>query len=229
MNPSTDDIVNITDVSPGSSACDAPLAEGSRICTVVVYAPPGNDKFVFSTWDQIVADTIPPEANQLGTATMTHKISADVLNTLNVYISGIIASFEAMPTFASLPAYGTPNTYAFTVYADDADGERITATNGGAGASDPYANGGITAKLNAAGSTDATLSVNGGAGSSSAKVLYSSDNLVVTYDGKAAPGYSALVTISAPNVTPSANVRILAAVPVSSTGTRRLERPPHTR
>ncbi|HTA38248.1 MAG TPA: hypothetical protein VK760_04190, partial [Candidatus Acidoferrales bacterium] len=207
VNPSTDDIVNIADVSPGSDSCGAPLADGSRICTVVVDAPPGNDTFVFSAWDQIVADTIPAEAKQLGTATMTQTINADAYNTLDVYISGIVASFEAMPDFASLPAYGNPNTFAFTIYADDADGERITATNGGAGASDPYANGGINAKLDAAGSADATLSVNGAAGGSSAQVLYSSDKLVLKYDGNASPGYSALVTISAQNVTP-ASVRI---------------------
>jgi streptogramin lyase len=208
VNPATDDITTVTDVSPGSTACGAPLADGSRICTVVVLAPPGADTFTFSTWDQIVADTIPSTANELGVAQLTHTIAIDSLNTLEVYISGIVANFETMPAYVSLPAYETPNTYAFTVYADDADGNRITATNGGAGASDPYANGGITATLNATGAVHSKLSVNGGPASSSAKVLYSADKLVLTYDGKGVPNYFAVVTFSASNVEPEPDVRV---------------------
>jgi hypothetical protein len=54
-----------TNVSPGSAACGG--ASGARTCTVTIPAPPGQDDFVFTAYDQPPngPTTFPGNANVL--------------------------------------------------------------------------------------------------------------------------------------------------------------------
>ncbi len=89
--------VNPDAATPGPiTFANAPAAGGSS--TVTIEAPPGNDVFVISLYDQ---PQVPSETtaagNELGSVTVAQTIAADVTNTLTATVVGTIASVRIGP------------------------------------------------------------------------------------------------------------------------------------
>jgi virginiamycin B lyase len=194
--------MSVTNVSSGSAACGGQTGY-PRSCTVSVPAPPGMDRFYFTTYDaKPVKGGFPKTAHVLGMGSLAQTIVRYAANDLAIYIGGVIAQFGAMPAFASLPADGRQHAYGFVLQPEDFNDNPITA-----GTRDPYANPIHISLAQTGGSGHATLSLNGGPGASAIVSNYSDDGIVLTYDGLGSPGYGMTVTIAASGVVPQ-TVRI---------------------
>ncbi|MBV8490991.1 MAG: hypothetical protein JO199_10735, partial [Candidatus Eremiobacteraeota bacterium] len=224
VNPGANQIKSITPVD--AKHCTGGYGK-PYICTVPLAAPAGYDTFDFSTWDAVTpSGTIPKTAKQLGEARLGQAIAPSTKNTLDVYLSGIVASFKPRLTFASLPASGPRATVTIPIDAYDADGALISALDSGDPAtSDPYWKP-IVATLDTPGATHASLSYDGNSYPSSAQVRFSNANLVVHYDQQASPAYSAVITLKAAGVAQTATVRI-SPMFVSSTSIQMTPQAPY--
>ena len=94
-----------------------------------------------------------------------------------------------------MPANGHAQSAVLVIAPTDFGNNPITA-----GTNDPYANPITVALTEMGGSGNASLSLNGGAASSSVQVTKSTDSVTLNYNGAGAPGYSFTVTLSASGV-----------------------------
>jgi hypothetical protein len=187
---------SITDVSPGSTACGS--ASATRSCTITIPAPVGTDDFVFTTYDTApVSGAFASSAKILAIGRVTQAIAIGQTNTVNVSLSGVIATLRVMPASQTLVS-GTATSYNLAISALDADGYTIIA-----GASDPY-NSPITvtrAESGGIGVTSLTTGGSTGTGSNSVTLSQSTTIATVLYTGVATSGYSAQFTVAAQGAT----------------------------
>jgi hypothetical protein len=89
--------VNPDAATPGPiTFANAPATGGSS--TITIDAPPGNDAFVISLYDQPQTPTETTAAgNELGSVTVAQTIVADVTNTLSATVIGTVASVRIGP------------------------------------------------------------------------------------------------------------------------------------
>jgi virginiamycin B lyase len=187
--------VNATiDLSSGSSACTG--SGSSRTCTATITVPTGNDVFTVTIYNQApVSNTIPAGAAILGVGSSTVDVVAGSTASVQVFVGGQIAHFGATIPSGSLPANGQPQSAVIVIAPTDFGDNPITA-----GTSDPYANPITVAVTESGGSGYASLSLNGGAASSSVQVTKSTDSVSLNYTGGGVPGYSFTITLSASGV-----------------------------
>jgi virginiamycin B lyase len=187
--------VNATvDLSSGSSACTG--SGSSRTCTTSVTVPTGSDVFTVTIYNQApVNNTIPAGAAILGIGTSTVNVIAGSTTSVSVFVGGEIAHFGATIPSGSLPANGQPQSAVLVIAPTDFGDNPITA-----GTNDPYANPITVTVTESGGSGYASLSLNGGAASSSVQVTESSDSVTLNYSGAGPPGYSFTVGLSASGV-----------------------------
>ncbi|HUA10362.1 MAG TPA: hypothetical protein VMA98_13930 [Candidatus Acidoferrales bacterium] len=184
----------VLDLSPSSSACTG--SGGSRTCTATLTVPVGSDVFTVTIYNEApVNDAIPSGAAILGIGTSTIDVIAGTTTSVPVYVGGEVASFGATLPSGSLPANGQVQ-HAVVVIAPTDFGDNPITT----GANDPYANPITVAVTESGGSGFASLSLNGGAASSSVQVTQSSDSVTLNYSGGGPPGYSFTIVLSASGV-----------------------------
>lgn len=210
--------VNATlDLSPGSSAC---TGNGStRTCTATVTIPTGNDAFTVTIYNQApVNNTIPAAAAILGIGRSAVDVIAGSTTNVQVYVGGQIAGFGATLPSGSLPANGHAQSAMVVIAPTDFGDNPITA-----GANDPFANPITVAVSETGGSGNATLSLNGGAASTSVLLTKSSDSVTLSYNGGGAPGYSFTILLSASGVSSQSStiaplIASIGGSPVTSVG-----------
>ncbi|MGD0968412.1 MAG: hypothetical protein ABR949_09020 [Candidatus Aquilonibacter sp.] len=187
--------VNATiDLSSSSSACTG--SGSSRTCTTTVTVPTGNDVFTVTIYNQApVSNAIPAGAAILGVGSSTVNVVSGSTASVQVFVGGEIAHLGATIPSGSLPANGQPQSAVIVIAPTDFGDNAITA-----GTSDPYANPITVAVSESGGSGYASLSLNGGAASSSVQVTKSTDSVTLEYSGGGAPGYSFTITLSASGV-----------------------------
>jgi virginiamycin B lyase len=187
--------VNATlDLSSGSTACTG--SGSSRTCTTTVTVPFGNDVFTVTIYNQApVSNAIPNGAAILGIGTSTVDVIAGSTSNVQVYIGGQIAHFGATLPAGSMPANGHAQNAVLVIAPTDFGNNPITA-----GVNDPYANPITVAVTETGGSGNASLSLNGGAASSSVQVTKATDSVTLNYNGAGSPGYSFTITLSASGV-----------------------------
>ncbi|MGC2243281.1 MAG: hypothetical protein WBA06_06605 [Candidatus Aquilonibacter sp.] len=192
--------VNATlDLSSGSAACTG--SGSSRTCTTTVTVPFGNDVFAVTIYNQAPANNaIPAGAAILGIGTSTVDVIAGSTTSVSVYIGGEIAHFGATVPSGSLPANGQAQSAVVVIAPTDFGDNPITA-----GTNDPYANPVTVAVTESGGSGYASLSLNGGAPSSSVQVTKSTDSVTLNYTGGGTPGYAFTITLSASGVASQAS------------------------
>jgi hypothetical protein len=185
-----------TDISSGSAACGGQTGL-PRTCTVSVAAPPGTDDFVAATYDAAPVSNSFSSAHVLGRGTLTATIVAGQSNALALYVSGLINQLGFLAPHASLPADGSTHTLGFVLNPADFDANPITA-----GSNDPYSNP-ISVQIAESGGSGHVQIVKNGTptGVLSTTLNFSSDTVAVQYDGGAAAGYLATVTVGATGVT----------------------------
>ncbi|MGC2130568.1 MAG: hypothetical protein WA629_10760 [Candidatus Aquilonibacter sp.] len=205
--------VNATlDLSPSSSACSG--SGGSRTCTTTVAVPFGNDAFTVTVYNQApVNNAIPAGAAILGVGTGTVDVIAGSANNVQVYVGGQIAHFGAALPSGSMPANGHAQSALLVIAPTDFGSNPITA-----GTNDPYANPITVAVSETGGSGNVTLSLNGGAASSSVQVTKSTDSVTLNYDGAGAPGYSFTITLSASGVSSQSSTVAPLIASIGGTG-----------
>ncbi len=181
-------------LSSGSSACTG--NGSSRTCTTTVTVPTGSDVFTVTIYNQApVNNTIPAGAAILGVGSSTVDVVAGSTTSVPVFVGGEIAHLGATIPSGSLPANGQPQSAVLVIAPTDFGDNPITA-----GANDPYANPITVAVTESGGSGYASLSLNGGAASSSVLVTKSTDSVTLNYTGGGVPGYSFTITLSASGV-----------------------------
>ncbi|MGB6986684.1 MAG: hypothetical protein WBD74_11990 [Candidatus Aquilonibacter sp.] len=192
--------VNATlDLSPSSSACTG--GDSSRTCTTSVTVPTGSDLFTITIYNQTpVNNAIPSGAAILGVGASTVNVIAGITSSVQVYIGGEIAHFGAALPSGSMPANGHAQSAVLVIAPTDFGNNPITA-----GKNDPYANPIAVAITESGGSGNATLSLNGGAASTSVLVSKSTDSVTLNYNGNGVPGYSFTITLSASGVSSQAS------------------------
>ena len=186
-----------TDISSGSAACGGQTGL-PRTCIVQVPAPPGTDDFVATTYDAAPVSNSFSAAHVLGIGNFTMSVQAGGANSASFYVSGVVNSLGYLAPNASLPADGSAHTLGFVLNPSDYGNNPITAGN-----NDPYQNP-ISVQLAESGGSGHVQIVKNGTptGGTSTTLNYSTDTVAVKYDGGAAPGYSATVTVGASGVTP---------------------------
>jgi streptogramin lyase len=187
--------VNATlDLSPSSSACTG--SGSARTCMTSVTVPIGTDVFTVTIYNQApVNNVIPNGAAILGVGTSSVNVIAGSTTSVPVFVGGEIAHLGATLPSGSLPANGQPQNAVLVIAPTDFGNNPITA-----GQNDPYANPITVALTESGGSGLATLSLNGGAASTSVLITKSSDSVTLNYAGAGTPGYSFTITLSASGV-----------------------------
>jgi streptogramin lyase len=203
-----------TDVSSGSSACGGTVGT-PRACTVAIPAPPGNDDFVFTTYD------VPPSGGSfngaiiLAVGLVTQTIGIGQSNVVSVTLGGVVNRVSvALPTpFIR----GTQSsTQTLTVAALDGAGNVIVT--------DAYMDllgNPVTIALSAAPNPNTEIAL--GTATLSAP---SQTGVTVTYNGAATASYASVITATASSgPTASATLTLLGPAaaqflpPTSSPGT----------
>jgi hypothetical protein len=208
-----------TNVAPGSAACGG--ASGARTCSVTIPAPPGQDDFVFTTYDQPPSSgtTFSGSAHLLATGTVTNQtISAATANVVNVTLSGAIASLTASPYDYAFVAGTGPHTYTQEITAYDAGGNVIIGSYvDGNGNADP-----ITITVTETGGSGlTTISTNGSTFSNTATLASSSTVATVSYTGGGSPPYYATlaaVAASGQSISPTFNPLYVSSTSTAYTG-----------
>ena len=187
--------VNATlDLSASSSACTG--SGSSRTCTTSVTVPTGTDVFTVTIYNQApVNNAIPSGAAILGIGTSGVNVIAGSTTSVPVFVGGEIAHLGATVPSGSLPANGQPQNAVLVIAPTDFGNNAITA-----GTNDPYANPVTVALTESGGSGNATLTLNGGAASTSVLLTKSTDSVTLNYNGGGAPGYTFTITLSASGV-----------------------------
>jgi virginiamycin B lyase len=181
------------DLSPSSPYCTT-SGPNTSSCTVPVPMPFGNDTITITTYAQAPGNNGFDPAKALAVGSQTQTVTdGGATPTINVFLSGIVDSIDAGPSFGSLPADGTASDEAFVVNGRDFGNVKIKA-----GTNDPYSNP-ITVRLteNGGGASHSTLQLNGSASGARATLTQSNDSVQLNYDGGGKPGYTATVTFSA--------------------------------
>jgi streptogramin lyase len=116
------------DVSASSSSCST--ASSERTCTFSLTLPAaGTDDFVVTSYDTApVGGAIPITAHQLGIGIASAVTIANVANTVNFTIEGVVASAAILPLTPTFPALSNGSVNV-DVQALDADGNTIVADN----------------------------------------------------------------------------------------------------
>lgn len=186
-----------TDISSGSAACGGQTGT-PRTCFIQVPAPAGNDDFVATTYDAAPSGSSFAGAHVLGIGQLTANIISGVSNGFTLFISGVIDSLGFLAPHASVPADGANHTVGFVLNPSDFGNNPIVA-----GANDPYQNP-ISVQLSENGGSGHVQIVKNGTptGGTSTTLNRSTDTVAVKYDGLGAPGYDAVVTVSASGNTP---------------------------
>ncbi len=123
------------DVSASSPACVSNPTDGSRSCSIVVPAPPGNDDFQVKAWDAVPVGGSFSSAHLLsGTTVLARAIAAGQQNTLSFTLDGTVSSIFVAVAPGSL-TLGTAATATVSVNATDYKGDIIMGTGGYADAS----------------------------------------------------------------------------------------------
>jgi virginiamycin B lyase len=181
----------VVDLSSGSGVCTT--SDAGRSCTVQMNVVVGSATFAIVTYDQApVGGAIPGTAHVLGSGTVTATIVNSTNPPIDLFVGGEIAGIGAQPNFVSLAADGNAHSLGFVIAPVDFDNTPITA-----GTNDPYANPISVSLSESGGSGHAHLVYNGANSGSSAVLTHSSDTIALSYDGGGAPGYSAVVSLSA--------------------------------
>ncbi|MEA2689795.1 MAG: hypothetical protein QOD51_2402, partial [Candidatus Eremiobacteraeota bacterium] len=152
-------------------------------------------------------------AHVLGTSKLTTQVSANQLNGMALYLSGVITSLGDLAPNASVPADGATHTVGFVLNPADFGDNAISA-----GANDPYQNPISVTLAETGGSGHMHLVKNGDNAGFSATLNLSTDSIAVSYDGGGSPGYDGTVTVSAAGVSPSETLVISPLYVTSSSG-----------
>jgi hypothetical protein len=106
----------IADISATSPDCTT--SGQSRVCTIPLQAPVGNDTFTFNQYDGANAT-----GHLLGSGTATATVVAGQAFQIAATLNGTVASITL--SIGALPPAGAPGTAALTVTAKDAAGDTI--------------------------------------------------------------------------------------------------------
>jgi streptogramin lyase len=181
------------DVSPGSKACRGSSAP-VRTCVAFVSVPVTSLRDDFAVGDYNVkpkSGRIPKAAALLAVGRIVDaKVRASKANAFTVYLGGVVAGFARSSGFVSLPGDGSPHAVALVFDPVDFGNNPISA-----GKKDPLANPVSVSLAETDGIGHALLSLDGGVGSTTVTVKYSSDTVVLDYDGGGSPGYGMTVTL----------------------------------
>ncbi len=171
VNGATPVIANVT---PGSPGCTTDQ-QGDLQCTIAANAPPGNDTFKETLYDQIQpAGATSPQGQPLSQATQSATIVAGRSNTVTITLDGIVAGVTlALP--ATLPKQGSAATFPLNVTAQDAAGYTIVG--------DPFVAPITLTVFNSDGSGNVSLSNTEGGSGNSVSMLSPSDTITVKYTG----------------------------------------------
>jgi virginiamycin B lyase len=185
----------VADVASGSTACGG--KKGSpRTCSIELTL-----KQPATPVDIVIADynrkpthgKIPKSAKLLGYGRLLDKKLAPKTHyAFTAYLGGIIAGLSGNPGFVSLPGDGSDHSVAVVIDPTDFGNKPIVA-----GKKDPFANPIVARIAETGGSGHASLSLNGGAGTSSVTIAQSSDTVELNFDGGGTVGYGITVTLSA--------------------------------
>ena len=113
-------------LASGSSACRT-LSDGSRVCSIPIPVPAGDDRFAFRTYDA------PPTAHGgferaklLGVGSLAEKIALGSSHSFSISIGGVVESLEIALPFPNI--HGTePSSQTLGIFARDADGNVIVS------------------------------------------------------------------------------------------------------
>lgn len=174
--------VGLTPSSPGCTG-----SPSATTCTIALNLRPGSYTGTVSAFDAApVSGAIPGNANLLSIAQdVPFSIKAGIDNHTTTFpLAGVVSSFGAP---AYLPTAGTTAT-GVNVAAQDAGGNPITGT---------FAQPVVVTVNETGGSGHATISLNGGSGTSQASVTKAGDTLTLNYDGNGPSGYALSLGLSA--------------------------------
>jgi phospholipase C len=175
VNGGTPVVSNLTPTSPN---CTAATQTAPLTCTIAVLAPPGNDSFSASTYDQPNA-----AGNELATGAASASIANGQTNNVALTLNAIVAQISLQVSPQTV-YFSIASNVSLTVAALDPDGNQIS----GPGA---YANGPIAL-------SDSDTS--GATKLSTQNVAGPSTQVTVAYDGAAIPGGSASFSATAGSI-----------------------------
>lgn len=119
------------DLSPSSPLCAA-QPDGSRNCTLTVYAPvssSGQDEFQIASYDATsAADATTPAGNAISAVDAVEPISVGTANAFSIQLDPVVASVATdKPTYYTWAAPGQNSSVALSLSPADADGSAIAA------------------------------------------------------------------------------------------------------
>ncbi len=119
------------DLSPSSALCAA-QPDGSRNCTLSVYAPiasSGQDEFQIASYDATsAAGATAPAGNAISAVDAVEPISVGTANAFSIQLDPIVASVATdKPTYSTWAAPGQNASVALSLSPADADGAAIAA------------------------------------------------------------------------------------------------------
>jgi hypothetical protein len=119
------------DLSPSSALC-ATQSDGSRNCTLSVYAPvasSGQDEFQIASYDATsAAGATTPAGNAISAVDAAEPISVGTANAFSIQLDPVVASVATdSSTYYTWAAPGQSSSVALTLSPSDADGASISA------------------------------------------------------------------------------------------------------
>jgi hypothetical protein len=119
------------DLSPSSALCAA-QPDGSRNCTLSVYAPlasSGQDEFQIASYDATsAAGATTPAGNAISAVDAVEPISVGTANTFSIQLDPVVATVATdKPTYSTWAAPGQNSNVALSLSPADADGGAISA------------------------------------------------------------------------------------------------------
>jgi hypothetical protein len=119
------------DLSPSSALC-ATQSDGSRNCTLSVYAPiasSGQDEFQIASYDATsTTGATSPAGNAISAVDVVEPISVGTANAFSMQLDPVVASVATdNPTYYTWAAPGQSSNVALTLSPADADGASISA------------------------------------------------------------------------------------------------------
>lgn len=125
------------DITTGGPNCNTPTVISPTTCTVTFNAPPGNDQFTITTYDQPNTGSPPFTGNILSQTTFTQMINAGVANVVTATLGGFPATLTVSPltdssyligsTLSGFTSYFT-EAHHIAVVTYDADNNPIVGT-----------------------------------------------------------------------------------------------------
>lgn len=119
------------DLSPSSPLCAA-QPDGSRNCTLTVYAPiasSGQDEFQIASYDATsAAGATAPSGNAISAVDAVEPIAVGTANTFSIQLNPVVATVATdKPTYYTWAAPGQNSNVALSLTPADADGATIAA------------------------------------------------------------------------------------------------------